>query len=112
MLSRLLANAYRFTIQGEVVVGVEVRGDRAVFRVHDTGIGISRDAHQVVFEEFRRADGFPSRERGGAGLGLALARRLARLLGGDIFIESAPGEGSTFTVELPLELDREGARDE
>ena len=91
------------------MIGVDVRGDRAVFRVQDTGIGIARDAHQVVFEEFRRADGFPARERGGAGLGLALARRLARLLGGDIFMESAPGEGSTFTVELPLELDRAGA---
>ncbi len=112
VLSRLLANAYKFTVRGEVTVGMEVRGDRAVFRVRDTGIGISRDAHQVVFEEFRRADGYPARERGGAGLGLALARRLARLLGGDIFIESAPGEGSTFTVELPLEMDREGASEE
>ncbi|MEP7343893.1 MAG: GAF domain-containing sensor histidine kinase [Gemmatimonadaceae bacterium] len=112
VLSRLLANAYKFTVRGEVWIGVEVRGDRAVFRVRDTGIGISRDAHQVVFEEFRRADGFPARERGGAGLGLALSRRLARLLGGDIFIESAPGEGSTFTVELPLELDRQGAGDD
>jgi signal transduction histidine kinase len=111
VLARLLTNAYRFTSRGEVIIGVDVRGDRAVFRVQDTGIGIARDAHAVVFEEFRRADGLLTRERGGAGLGLALSRRLARMLGGDIFIESAPGEGSTFTVELPLELDREGASD-
>jgi len=110
ILSRLIANAYKFTTRGEVIIGMELRRDRAVFRVRDTGIGISREAHQVVFEEFRRVE-VTARERSGAGLGLALARRLARLLGGDIFIESAPGEGSTFTVELPLELDRAGASD-
>lgn len=111
ILARLLANAYKFTPRGDISLGVSVRGDRAVFRVQDTGVGISRDAQQAVFEEFRRADSIPSREQAGAGLGLALSRRLARLLGGDIFIESAPGEGSTFTVELPLELDREAAAD-
>jgi signal transduction histidine kinase len=108
LLSRLLANAYAFTERGEVRAGVEVHEDRVVYRVEDTGIGIPPEAQRDVFEEFRRGAGMaPVTEAGrgrraGAGLGLALARRTARLLGGDIVLVSAPGEGSTFRVELPL----------
>jgi signal transduction histidine kinase len=76
---------------------------RVTYRVQDTGIGIPPDAQQMVFDEFRQVDGSAARRYGGSGLGLALARRLARLLGGDIELESAVGVGSTFTVELPLE---------
>lgn len=103
LLAGLIANAYAFTEQGSVRTAVEVHGDRVVYRVEDTGIGISVEAQRHVFEEFRRADDSAPREgRAGAGLGLALARRTARLLGGDIVLVSAPGEGSTFRVELPL----------
>ena len=107
VLVTLLRNAYKFTSRGEVVASLEIRGDRAVFRVQDTGIGISRQAQEDVFEEFRRVDGSSGGGRlyGGSGLGLALGRGFARLLGGDILLDSAPGEGSTFTVELPLAYD-------
>ena len=103
VLSSLLGNAYKFTTEGEVRMSVEVGSGRAVYRVQDTGIGIPREAQQMIFDEFRQLDGSPTRKYGGSGLGLALSRRLARMLGGDIDLQSAPGEGSIFTVELPLE---------
>ena len=105
ILVSLLANAYKFTPAGEIVAAVEVRDGRVAYRVQDTGIGIPPDAQQMVFDEFRQVDGSAVRRYGGSGLGLALARRIARLLGGDIELVSAVGEGSTFTVELPLDFD-------
>jgi signal transduction histidine kinase len=103
MLVALLSNAYKFTQSGEIRLSVEVINGRAVYRVQDTGIGIPDEMQQLVFEEFRQVDGSSTRRFGGPGLGLSLARRLARLLGGEIVVHSAPGEGSTFQVELPLE---------
>jgi signal transduction histidine kinase len=103
LLGALLSNAYKFTPQGEIRLSVSVRNDHVVYRVEDTGIGIADEMQQLVFEEFRQVDGSSTRRYGGSGLGLALARRLARLLGGEIYLDSAPGAGSTFRVELPLE---------
>jgi signal transduction histidine kinase len=103
LLAALLSNAYKFTLAGEIRVSIEVRNDRAVYRVQDTGIGIAGEMQQLVFDEFRQVDGSSTRRYGGSGLGLSLARRLARLLGGEIFVDSSLGEGSTFRVELPLE---------
>jgi signal transduction histidine kinase len=103
ILVSLLTNAFKFTASGEVRVIVEVRGGRVAYRVQDTGIGIPADAQRMVFDEFRQVDGSAARRYGGSGLGLALARRLARLLGGDIELVSAVGVGSAFTVELPLD---------
>jgi signal transduction histidine kinase len=103
ILACLLSNAYKFTPSGVVTVSLTVSGGCAVYRVRDTGIGVPREAQAVVFDDFRQADGSLTRRYGGAGLGLTLARRLARLLGGDIALLSVEGEGSTFTVELPLE---------
>jgi signal transduction histidine kinase len=104
ILSKLLGNAYKFTSEGEVRATVQVLNDLARFTVSDTGIGIPLTAHQLVFDEFRQVDGSTTRQYGGSGLGLALSRQLARLLGGDIQLESAPKEGSSFVVEIPLEF--------
>jgi signal transduction histidine kinase len=108
ILASLLSNACKFTAQGEVVATVEVTPDRVIYRIRDTGIGIPRDAHEIVFDEFRQLDGSATRRYGGSGVGLALARRLARALGGDVTLESEVGVGSTFTVALPRELDPSG----
>ena len=102
ILGILLNNAIKFTEQGEITVSLQVRNDRVAWRVQDTGIGIPAEAQRVVFDEFRQADGSVTRRYSGSGIGLALARRMARLLGGDIDLYSVPGEGSTFTLELPL----------
>jgi signal transduction histidine kinase len=105
ILGILLSNAYKFTDVGDVRIQVEVRNGRATYSVHDTGSGIPSAALPVLFEEFRQGDGSHTRRHGGTGVGLALARRLARLLGGDVDVASVAGEGSTFTVELPLEYE-------
>ena len=101
ILLNLLANAVKFTEAGEVVLSLEDAGVDAVLRVRDTGVGIAPGALDRVFEPFWQADQRLAREHGGSGLGLAVARQLARLLGGDITVRSAPGAGSTFTLRLP-----------
>jgi signal transduction histidine kinase len=103
LLVALLSNAYKFTASGEIRVSVSVRNDLVVYRVVDTGIGIPDAMQGLVFEEFRQVDGSSTRRFGGSGLGLSLAQRLAHLLGGEIYVESALGEGSTFRAEIPLE---------
>jgi signal transduction histidine kinase len=103
IVASLLNNAFKFTTRGEVLAGIETRNDSVRFLVRDTGIGIDPASHDVVFEEFRQVDGSATRRFGGSGLGLALSRQLARLLGGDITLESAASTGSQFTLSLPLE---------
>ena len=105
ILVSLIGNAVKFTDRGEIVVGVALANDRIVYRVQDSGIGIAPEAQQYVFDEFRQGDGSPTRRYGGSGLGLALAQRLAHLLGGTIEMQSMVGEGSTFSVDLPLEYE-------
>jgi len=104
VLRNLLANALKFTDHGTVTVHVAREGtDRVRFEVRDSGIGIEPSQQGIIFEAFRQADGTSSRKYGGTGLGLSISRDLARLLGGDIAVESTPGQGSTFTVVLPRE---------
>ena len=102
LLAAVVANAFKFTERGEVRVSVWCEGASIVYRVSDTGVGISPAAQRFIFEEFRQEDGSATRRYGGSGLGLALARRLAMVLGGDIALSSERGKGSTFEVELPI----------
>ncbi len=103
ILISLLSNAYKFAPDGDVTLSLEIQNGRAAYRVHDTGVGVAPTSQRLIFEEFRQLDGSLTRRHGGTGLGLALSRRLARLLGGDIELISTPNEGATFTVEVPLE---------
>jgi CheY-like chemotaxis protein/CHASE3 domain sensor protein len=104
ILRNLLANAVKFTDHGTVALHVAPEpGQRIRFEVRDSGIGIPPSQQDLIFEAFRQADGTASRKYGGTGLGLSISRDLARLLGGDIGVESTPGQGSTFSVVLPLE---------
>ena len=104
VLSNLLSNAVKFTDEGEVRLSVRDAGDRLVFEVADTGIGFDADFHARLFERFNQADGSITRRFGGTGLGLSISRSLARLMGGELSAEAVPGEGATFTLDLPLAL--------
>jgi signal transduction histidine kinase len=113
ILYNLLSNACKFTENGELVVELcktttedaDFHSARVRLVVEDNGIGMSQEVQSRVFEAFVQADSSTTREYGGTGLGLALTRRLARMLGGSIMLESERGVGTRFTVDLPLELD-------
>ena len=118
ILRNLLSNAVKFTSQGEVRLLIEpawaledtdldmfVENEEVIaFTVADTGIGIAEDKLQVIFEAFHQGDGGTSRRFGGTGLGLSISRNFARLLGGEIRVQSISGQGSTFTLLLPVRL--------
>ncbi|WP_164110594.1 response regulator [Stenotrophomonas muris] len=104
ILKNLLANAVKFTEHGKVSLHVRAAGNgRIRFEVCDTGIGIAREQLDVIFEAFRQADGSTRRRYGGTGLGLSISRDLAERMGGQIQVDSEPGRGSCFILELPLQ---------
>ena len=122
VIKNLVANAIKFTHNGHVAVeygrpahniDLSLSGlhpDEAVsVAVKDTGIGIPQEQQSAIFEAFQQADGSTARKYGGTGLGLSISRELARLLGGEIQLESSPGSGSTFILYLPVSLKADGA---
>jgi signal transduction histidine kinase len=114
VVRNLVHNALKFTERGRVAVHLRLEhphpthptaiGDQVVVTVSDSGVGIPREQLGVVFEMFRQADGSDSRRHGGVGLGLYIVKRLTQALGGTVRVESTPGEGSTFTVAVPVQI--------
>jgi signal transduction histidine kinase len=102
MIVNLLSNAVKFTDRGRIILSGDQRGDQLVISVEDTGIGIGPDHIERIFEPFWQVEQKATRRAGGTGLGLTVTRRLALLLGGDVTVKSTPGEGTTFTICLPI----------
>jgi signal transduction histidine kinase len=108
ILLNLLSNACKFTKEGEVTLRVRkvVDGQSWIeLAVADTGIGLTAEQQAKLFQDFTQADSLTARRYGGTGLGLALSRRLARMMGGDLTVTSEAGKGSVFTVQLPASAD-------
>jgi signal transduction histidine kinase len=106
ILYNFLSNAIKFSPQsGRIDISAQRDGEEMVrVSVSDQGPGISPDKQQLIFEKFRQLDGSATREHGGTGLGLAISRELASLLGGNIGVQSTPGQGATFWIHLPLRI--------
>jgi CheY-like chemotaxis protein len=109
ILKNFLSNALKFTHRGgaklRVFLHPETEQHPLCFAVEDSGVGIPKSKHELIFEAFKQADGSTNRRFGGTGLGLSISRELAHLLGGVVSLESEEGAGATFTLCLPLELD-------
>ena len=105
ILRNFISNALKFTPKGEVRVGAVCEGDSVTFSVSDTGIGIDPKFHQSIFEDFAQVKSPLQKRLRGTGLGLALSKRLAGVLGGTVQMQSAPGAGSTFSLTIPVRLE-------
>jgi len=120
IVSNLVNNAVKFTEQGGITIGLECLGEAGTadnrqaklrIRVSDTGIGIPPESLPRIFEEFAQADGSITRRYGGTGLGLAISKKLVEMMGGQISVQSEPGKGSTFWVELALPVTEQAQAD-
>ena len=102
IVRNLVGNALKFTERGHVRAETTIERGALLIAIHDTGVGIRPEDQEAIFEKFRQADGSETRRYGGSGLGLYLVRRFAQQLGGTVVVSSTAGQGSTFTVRLPL----------
>ncbi len=103
----LLGNAFKFTTEGKVSLKLAQHDGQMAIQVSDTGIGIPPHAREFIFDEFRQIDQTSKREHGGTGLGLAIVQKLTREMGGTVTVDSEVGEGSTFTVIVPIHTEKE-----
>jgi signal transduction histidine kinase len=112
-LLNLLSNACKFTTQGRITLQVtRAMGEGCewyVFHVHDTGIGMTTEQVGQLFQDFVQVDASTTRQYGGTGLGLAISQRFCQMMGGDISVASTLGQGSTFTIRLPMEVRERGS---
>jgi PAS domain S-box-containing protein len=102
ILSNLINNAFKFTINGSISMGYRYSGDMIEFHVKDTGIGIPKEYQELIFDRFRQVETSYARKFGGAGLGLAISKNLVEMMGGKIWLLSQPGRGSIFYFSLPI----------
>jgi len=112
VLLNLVGNAIKFTEDGEVRVDVTTSNGTFLVSVSDTGPGLSEADQLKIFEEFNQADNSNIRKKGGTGLGLSIAKRITEMHGGQIWVESSPGKGSTFRFTVPVRVERQWGRDE
>ncbi len=105
IVNNLINNAVKFTEKGMISISVEAKEKYFVFKVTDTGIGISEENQKIIFDEFRQVDASTTRKHSGSGLGLAIVKKMAVLLGGSVDIESEEGKGSSFTVIFPVRFE-------
>jgi signal transduction histidine kinase len=110
VLLNLAGNAIKFTDAGEVRIEAAPSRDALTVSVTDTGPGISEADQEIIFEEFKQAEGSSTRRKGGTGLGLSIAKRIVELHGGRIWVESSPGHGATFKFTLPAGENTAGTR--
>ena len=102
IFANLLNNALKFTREGRIEFGYVLRGETVEFFVRDTGIGIAPENHEKVFERFFQVEGPNSKQYSGTGLGLSISKAYVELLGGNMWLISAPGEGTLFCFSIPF----------
>jgi signal transduction histidine kinase len=106
VLLNLVGNAIKFTDRGEITIKASAENGDYMLAVRDTGPGISEADQQKLFQEFQQADNSITKAKGGTGLGLAISKRIIEMHGGKIWVESAPGQGSTFSLTLPIKVEQ------
>jgi signal transduction histidine kinase len=107
VLLNLVGNAIKFTDAGEVAIKASASNGSYTVSVHDTGPGIAAADQDKIFEEFQQADSSATKKKGGTGLGLAIAKRIIEMHGGKIWVESAVGNGATFSFTVPMKVDHQ-----
>ncbi|MFA8435002.1 MAG: PAS domain S-box protein [Marinifilaceae bacterium] len=106
VLDNLIKNAIKYTSQGGITITTECRGMYLLFSIKDTGIGIAPEHHRIIFDRFRQVEDHYTRSYGGNGLGLSISKEIVKLLGGELWVESQLGKGSTFHFTIPLDREK------